>query len=329
MLRYTNEDLSKQVEDLQMSRLNEVEELAYLRWVNSCLRNELRNSCSTINVTEKLSSNSSTEKRGESADSCLSSFKNECLDYDGAKSPNSVNKLSKWSLPDEDLHDLEGSDDVSVDTDQMSSPRRRHSMSGSKCSAEGILPYKRRQSDGFIITKEMHNKEEFLPSNTSQLHMKSLETNNKLPSYFDVEKRALRIPNPPPKPSCIISCGNKEERYTQIHPPPLPPPPPPPPPLQKLSERSNIGAVQRAPQVVEFYHSLMKRDSRKDSSNGGICDASDVAGVRSSMIGEIENRSSHLLAVGAFSIFVASFKFFFPGVHVATIACKRALSIFC
>jgi hypothetical protein len=41
----------------------------------------------------------------------------------------------------------------------------------------------------------------------------------------------------------------------------------------------------------------MKRDSRKESSNGGICDASGVANVRSNMIGEIENRSSHLIAV--------------------------------
>ncbi|PQQ00154.1 protein CHUP1 chloroplastic-like [Prunus yedoensis var. nudiflora] len=43
----------------------------------------------------------------------------------------------------------------------------------------------------------------------------------------------------------------------------------------------------------------MKRDSRKDSSNGGVCDGPDVANVRSSMIGEIENRSSHLLAIKA------------------------------
>jgi hypothetical protein len=64
--------------------------------------------------------------------------------------------------------------------------------------------------------------------------------------------------------------------------------------------------VKRAPQVVEFYQSLMKRDSRKDSSNGGICDAPDVANVRSSMIGEIENRSSHLLAVSVHSFLTLS-----------------------
>ncbi|KAK1321489.1 hypothetical protein QJS10_CPA03g00432 [Acorus calamus] len=42
-LRHTNEDLSKQVEGLQMNRFSEVEELVYLRWVNACLRYELRN----------------------------------------------------------------------------------------------------------------------------------------------------------------------------------------------------------------------------------------------------------------------------------------------
>ena len=42
-LRHLNEDLSKQVEGLQMNRFGEVEELVYLRWLNACLRYELRN----------------------------------------------------------------------------------------------------------------------------------------------------------------------------------------------------------------------------------------------------------------------------------------------
>ena len=42
-LSHTNEDLQKQVEGLQMNRFSEVEELVYLRWVNACLRYELRN----------------------------------------------------------------------------------------------------------------------------------------------------------------------------------------------------------------------------------------------------------------------------------------------
>ena len=42
-LRHANEDLQKQVEGLQINRFSEVEELVYLRWVNACLRYELRN----------------------------------------------------------------------------------------------------------------------------------------------------------------------------------------------------------------------------------------------------------------------------------------------
>ena len=42
-LKHAKEDLLKQVEGLQMNRFSEVEELVYLRWVNACLRYELRN----------------------------------------------------------------------------------------------------------------------------------------------------------------------------------------------------------------------------------------------------------------------------------------------
>ena len=43
ILRHTNENLCKQFEGLQRNRFIKVEELIYLRWVNSCLRYELRN----------------------------------------------------------------------------------------------------------------------------------------------------------------------------------------------------------------------------------------------------------------------------------------------
>ncbi|XVF23049.1 hypothetical protein REPUB_Repub13aG0004400 [Reevesia pubescens] len=273
MLRHTNENLSKQVEGLQMSRLNEVEELAYLRWVNSCLRDELRNSCSTMNSDKTLSP---VQSKGEyvgspNSVSCKSS------EYSSLKRLNLIKKIKKWPITSQDFTSIEYAANL-VDKDwvhieEVRSPGRRHSISGSKCYMEELIPNKRRQSDGFMCTKEVEKEAEPLSS-----------------------QKALRIPNPPPRPSCSISNGPKEESLTQI---PAPPPPPPPPVPPKFSVRSSTGVVQRAPQVVEFYHSLMKRDSRKDSTNGGICDVPDVANVRSSMIGEIENRSSHLLAIKA------------------------------
>ncbi|KAL6996372.1 hypothetical protein U1Q18_006501 [Sarracenia purpurea var. burkii] len=42
-LRQQNEHLSKEIEQLQADRCAEVEELVYLRWINACLRYELRN----------------------------------------------------------------------------------------------------------------------------------------------------------------------------------------------------------------------------------------------------------------------------------------------
>ncbi|KAK9282514.1 hypothetical protein L1049_005434 [Liquidambar formosana] len=42
-LRQENEDLAKEIEQLQADRCTDAEELVYLRWINACLRYELRN----------------------------------------------------------------------------------------------------------------------------------------------------------------------------------------------------------------------------------------------------------------------------------------------
>ncbi|KAI3512575.1 hypothetical protein L1887_19891 [Cichorium endivia] len=42
-LKKQNEELSKEIEQLQADRCGDVEELVYLRWINACLRHELRN----------------------------------------------------------------------------------------------------------------------------------------------------------------------------------------------------------------------------------------------------------------------------------------------
>ncbi|KAJ1396432.1 hypothetical protein SESBI_32532 [Sesbania bispinosa] len=73
-----------------------------------------------------------------------------------------------------------------------------------------------------------------------------------------------------------------------------PPPPPPPPKGGRLAPAK----VRRVPEVVEFYHSLMRRDSqsRRESSSGASAEVPATANARD-MIGEIENRSTHLLAI--------------------------------
>ncbi|XP_058100733.1 protein CHUP1, chloroplastic-like [Magnolia sinica] len=145
-----------------------------------------------------------------------------------------------------------------------------------------------------------------------------------------VKSRAPRVPKPPPKPSSSSSSSTSSSSSSSSNgeiaaveknraslersnltamppaPPPFPggslvpgrravvPPPPPPPPPARVS---NAGAakVRRVPEVVEFYHSLMRRDSKRDSG-AGVSDVPSAANARN-MIGEIENRSAHLLAI--------------------------------
>lgn len=128
----------------------------------------------------------------------------------------------------------------------------------------------------------------------------------------EIEKRAPRTPRPPPKASGGAS-GDTNTSAPSCPPggPPPPPPPPgapppppppggpprPPPPPGSLPPRGGAGGdkVHRAPELVEFYQSLMKREAK--NTNSLISTSSNTSEARSNMIGEIENRSSFLLAV--------------------------------
>ncbi|KAL2931133.1 Protein CHUP1 chloroplastic [Bienertia sinuspersici] len=99
-------------------------------------------------------------------------------------------------------------------------------------------------------------------------------------------------PPPPPPPS---------QTSKNVPPPPPPPPPapvkkappqiPPPPPLPK-GIKASTSKVKRVPEVVEFYHSLMRRDSRRDNGASTVTAAS----ANKDLVGEIENKSAYLLA---------------------------------
>lgn len=130
-----------------------------------------------------------------------------------------------------------------------------------------------------------------------------------------IEKRPTRVPRPPPKPSggaAVSTNANPPNGVPSAPPipppppgaplPPLPPggPPPPPPPPGSLSRGAMDGEkVHRAPELVEFYQTLMKREAKKDTSSLLVSSTSNASDARSNMIGEIENRSSFLLAVKA------------------------------
>lgn len=127
----------------------------------------------------------------------------------------------------------------------------------------------------------------------------------------EMEKRAPRVARPPPRASAkgppagsVLAKTNAGGIPGAPPPPPPPaprtpggPPPPPPPPGSMKSQGTGGDKVQRAPEVVEFYQSLMRRETGKDTS-ARMSDVN-VSDARNNLIGEIENRSTFLLAVKA------------------------------
>ncbi|KAJ8491665.1 hypothetical protein OPV22_013386 [Ensete ventricosum] len=136
-----------------------------------------------------------------------------------------------------------------------------------------------------------------------------------------LEPRAPTVPKPPPMPSALFSSSSSSSETaspvaTSKGPklsclPPIPPPaplavpaaasgarpPPPPPPPPPRGSRSAAGRVRRVPEVVEFYHSLMRRETKRESCGGGQDAPPAAAANPRDMIGEIETRSAHLLAI--------------------------------
>ncbi|OEL16914.1 Protein CHUP1, chloroplastic [Dichanthelium oligosanthes] len=121
-------------------------------------------------------------------------------------------------------------------------------------------------------------------------------------------------PPPPPPPPLMPTHGRRSGSSSPSTSsssggagPPAPPPPPPPAarrsskassPATSASTPAPAPCVRRVPEVVEFYHSLMRRDSRsRDGGAAGEAGAGGGAAAARDMIGEIENRSAHLLAI--------------------------------
>lgn len=101
---------------------------------------------------------------------------------------------------------------------------------------------------------------------------------------------------PAPTPSYVIpettSIGKRPPPNSSL----LPPPPPPPPPISSrpLAKLTNS---QKTPAIVELFHSFKNQDGKKDSK-GSVNHQRPVAtSAHNSIVGEIQNRSSHLLAV--------------------------------
>lgn len=106
-----------------------------------------------------------------------------------------------------------------------------------------------------------------------------------------VRSRAPRVPNPPPNPTCTQPKTTVRKEGCMA------PPPPPPPPLPSKLQRSTK-AIQRVPEVVELYRSLVRREGKNDAKSGSV--GIPAATNSREMIGEIENRSAYVLAVSTY-----------------------------
>ncbi|GJM89826.1 hypothetical protein PR202_ga06047 [Eleusine coracana subsp. coracana] len=288
-LRQTNEDLTKQVEGLQMNRFSEVEELVYLRWVNACLRFELRNyQTPSGKVSARDLNRTLSPKSQEMA-------KHLMLEYAGSERGHDTDLESASSIPSSP--GSEDFDNISIDSSSS-----RYSFLGKKTN---LMQKLKKSAHKLATEREKGNKREGRAS-------KSTKNNPLVVSQLklaNIEKRAPRVPRPPPVPSATASgvtnatSAALPPRPPGVPPPPPPPgkpggPPPPPPPPGALS-RSRAGGdkVHRAPEIVEFYQSLMKREAKKETSLRST--STSVSDARSNIIGEIENRSTFLLAVKA------------------------------
>lgn len=106
------------------------------------------------------------------------------------------------------------------------------------------------------------------------------------------------LPRPPLVPaSCSLTMSSSPTSSLGAAPPPPPPPPPSGRAYRACSPAKSGSCVRRVPEVVEFYHSLMRRESKRDGGSGGDAANGGGAAATRDMIGEIENRSAHLLAV--------------------------------
>ncbi|CAL5209157.1 unnamed protein product [Lathyrus oleraceus] len=397
-LRHANEDLQKQVEGLQMNRFSEVEELVYLRWVNACLRYELRNYKAPVGKSSACDLNNSLSPKSQEK------AKQLMLEYAGSEREHCDTDLESnfsrgHSSPGSEDHDNESIDSPSYKfsnlskkssliqklkkwnkykdySSAISSPTRSLSI-GSPCrvttsyrprnTLESLMlrsahdavaittfgrkehgPTRSPETPSLPSLRKVSSSNDILDSVSAsfQLMSKSVDRSmdEKYPAYKDLHKLALarekqlkekaekarvqkfgdnsnldfteaeqerpvslqskrfhveirppRVPRPPPKPSDGAPVSNS---YNGIPYAPSVPSPPSPPSLGSLPKGSlGDDKVKRAPELVEFYQSLMKREAKDTSSL--TSSTSNAADARNNMIGEIENRSSFLLAVKA------------------------------
>ncbi|KAK4266017.1 hypothetical protein QN277_026994 [Acacia crassicarpa] len=76
-----------------------------------------------------------------------------------------------------------------------------------------------------------------------------------------------------------------------------PPPPPPLPPPIPSRPPAKVSITQKAPVIVDLYHALKNQELKKTTRGSGNFHKPVAISAHSSIVGEIQNRSAHLLAI--------------------------------
>ncbi|KAH7568808.1 hypothetical protein ACOSP7_011867 [Xanthoceras sorbifolium] len=238
-----------------------------------------------------------SEKKIKALEEEIEELKKTALDRSKTESSVESDELSSSQR-------FQGLVEVSVKSNLIKSLKRGVKYTDNVCSSNSDNHHKLERQDSKREDSESER------PRYSHSRCNSEELAYSFESTQSIKSRVPRVPNPPPKPSSTasVSTHNTLSTEKQIPQPPPPPPvrakpspapqksaPPPPPPPPK-GMRAGTAKVRRVPEVVEFYHSLMRRDSRRDSGAGATEVVLATANARD-MIGEIENRSTHLLAI--------------------------------
>ncbi|XP_059434545.1 protein CHUP1, chloroplastic [Corylus avellana] len=109
------------------------------------------------------------------------------------------------------------------------------------------------------------------------------------------EASAIQTPSPLVAIRSIPKSVDVERKAPPCSSAPPPPPPPPPPALPRPTAR--VATTQKAPALVESYRSLTRQEGRRGSSGSGNNNKPAAISVHTSIVGEIQNRSAHLLAI--------------------------------
>ncbi|KAF5941421.1 hypothetical protein HYC85_019063 [Camellia sinensis] len=182
--------------------------------------------------------------------------------------------------------DLKGKPDSTfTQTPPPPTPKKKNEESQILHPPNVLIFWMKRESGAEYQSHRFKDIQKLIATKLEHSKLKNEAINNASPT------RVLTAPSTKPIPIAMDVQSNVPACHL-----PLPPhPPPPPPPRPRAPGKSAI--TRKDPPVVESRHVLTKCDRSSNPSGSGNCDKPLIISAHSSIVGEIQKRSSHLLAL--------------------------------